>query len=187
MATDVMWFQGWSDLVRVLLVGSAAYATLVLVLRVSGKRTLAKLNAFDLVVTVALGSTLATIVLNSSVSWAEGAVALAMLALLQLLVALTTSRVPAVRQAVTSKPSYLLRDGVLREDAMRDQRVAEAEVRQALRSSGTGSLRDVAAVVLETDGTLSVITKSQLGDGWALGDVPEPVASPMAPGDAQGD
>jgi len=35
------------------------------VLRVSGKRTLAKLNAFDFVVTVALGSTLATILLNS--------------------------------------------------------------------------------------------------------------------------
>jgi hypothetical protein len=50
------------------------------VLRVSGKRTLAKLNVFDFVVTVALGSTLATILLNSTVSWAEGAVALAVLA-----------------------------------------------------------------------------------------------------------
>jgi len=64
------------------------------VLRVSGKRTLAKLNAFDFVVTVALGSTLATILLNSTVSWAEGAVALAVLAGLQFLVAVVASRVP---------------------------------------------------------------------------------------------
>lgn len=72
-----MWFDSRSDTLRVLLVGTAAYATLVVVLRVSGKRTLAKLNAFDFVVTVALGSTLATILLNSTVSWTEGAVALA--------------------------------------------------------------------------------------------------------------
>ena len=55
-----MWFDSWSDVVRVVSIGAAAYATLVAMLRISGKRTLAKLNAFDLIVTVALGSTLAT-------------------------------------------------------------------------------------------------------------------------------
>ena len=53
-----MLFQGWAGIGRTLLVGTLAYATLVLFLRISGKRTLSKLNAFDLVVTVALGSTL---------------------------------------------------------------------------------------------------------------------------------
>jgi uncharacterized membrane protein YcaP (DUF421 family) len=72
-----MWFDSWSDILRVVLAGSAAYAWLVALLRVSGKRTLAKLNAFDLVVTVAFGSTLATILLSSDVSWSEGAAALA--------------------------------------------------------------------------------------------------------------
>lgn len=70
-----MWFDSWGDLLRVLLVGAAAYARVVLVLRISGKRTVAKLNAFDLVVTVALGSTLATILLGADVSWSEGALA----------------------------------------------------------------------------------------------------------------
>ncbi|MDN6351638.1 MAG: hypothetical protein L0J69_08220 [Yaniella sp.] len=51
-----MWFESWSEIFRVVAVGAAAYVTLVIVLRVSGKRSLAKLNAFDLVVTVALGS-----------------------------------------------------------------------------------------------------------------------------------
>lgn len=54
-----MLFQGWPGLARTAVVGSMAYAGLVLFLRISGKRTLSKLNAFDLVVTVALGSTLA--------------------------------------------------------------------------------------------------------------------------------
>jgi uncharacterized membrane protein YcaP (DUF421 family) len=47
-----MWFDTWSDVWRTVAIGTAAYVTLVAVLRTSGKRTLAKLNAFDLVVTV---------------------------------------------------------------------------------------------------------------------------------------
>jgi len=44
-----VWFDSWSGVWRVFLVGAVAYVTLVVVLGVSGKRTLAKLNAFDLV------------------------------------------------------------------------------------------------------------------------------------------
>ena len=54
-------FKGWESLGRVLFVGILAYAGLLLFLRMSGKRTLSKMNAFDLVVTVSLGSTLSTI------------------------------------------------------------------------------------------------------------------------------
>ncbi len=68
-----MWFDSSADLGRILAVGATAYVTLVLVLRSSGKRTLAEPNAFDPVVTVALGSTLATIPASSDVSWSEGA------------------------------------------------------------------------------------------------------------------
>lgn len=71
-----MIFQNWGGIGRTLLVGVLAYVALILLLRLSGKRTLAKLNAFDLVVTVAIGSTLATILLSESVALAEGVVAL---------------------------------------------------------------------------------------------------------------
>ncbi|MBI9114172.1 DUF421 domain-containing protein [Sanguibacter suaedae] len=163
-----MWFDTWSDIVRVLAVGAAAYVTLVLVLRVSGKRTLAKLNAFDLVVTVALGSTLATILLSADVSWAEGAVALVLLAVLQIVVSWSSAHLPGGRSVVTARPTTVLRDGRILHDAMRDQRLTEADVRQAVRSSGNGGLDTIAAVVLESDGTLSVVPSSSLGDGSAL-------------------
>ncbi len=166
-----MWFDSWSDVVRVLLVGPASYLTVVLVLRASGKRTLSKLNAFDLVVTVALGSTLATIFLSKDVSWAEGAAALAVLALLQLLVATLSSRVPVARSVVTSGPALLLRDGRFLTEALRSARLTEAEVRQAVRGSGSGDLSTIAAVVLESDGSLSVIPAGQAGDRSALSDV----------------
>jgi hypothetical protein len=78
-----MWFDSWSDIARILAVGAAAYLALVVLLRISGKRTLARLNAFDWVVSVAFGSPLATILLSSDVSWSEGVVALILLAALQ--------------------------------------------------------------------------------------------------------
>jgi uncharacterized membrane protein YcaP (DUF421 family) len=163
-----MWFDSWSDVVRVLAVGAAAYATLVVLLRFSGKRTLAKLNAFDLVVSVAFGSTLATILLSSDVSWAEGATALALLAALQFVVAWTTTRLPGGRSVVTARPTLLLEDGRVIDEAMREQRLTLDELRQAVRASGSGDLSRVAAVVLESDGSLSVVPAEQAGNRSAL-------------------
>lgn len=166
-----MWFSTWSDLARILLVGAAAYVTLVVILRTSGKRTLAKLNAFDLVVTVALGSTLATIFLDTNVTWAQGAVALTALALLQFLVAALTTRFGG-RAAVTSNPTLLVQHGQILGSALRAQRVTEAEILQAVRSFGVGDIGMIAAAVLETDGTISVVTQQRAGSGSALCDVP---------------
>lgn len=163
-----MWFDGWSDVMRVVAVGAAAYVTLIVLLRLLGKRTLAKLNAFDLVVTVAFGSTLATVLLSADVSWAEGATALALLGVLQLAVSWTTVRFSRGRGVVTAAPTLVLRDGVVLEEVLRAQRLTRSEVRQAARASGSGGLETLAAIVLETDGTLSVITRDQLGSGSAL-------------------
>jgi uncharacterized membrane protein YcaP (DUF421 family) len=152
-----VWFDSWPDLGRILVVGPLAYVALVAVLRVSGARTLSKLNAFDLVVTVSLGSTLATVLLNADVSLAEGVLGLLVLVLLQYVVSRSSLRWRAVERAVKSEPVLLYRRGFLT-GPMQRARVTEDEVRQAARSSGHAGLGEVAAVVLETDGTLSVLT-----------------------------
>lgn len=167
-----VFYQGWAGVARVLIVGLLAYVYLIGLLRLTGKRTLAKLNAFDLVVTVALGSTLSSVLLDGAISWTEGMVALATLVVLQLLVALVTTRVPGARDVVTARPTLLLHDGELDEATARRARVTPAEVRQAVRSSGQGDLGGVAAVVLETDGTLSVVPRASAGDLGALVDCP---------------
>lgn len=163
-----MWLDSWADLLRIVLVGTAAYAALVLVLRVSGKRTLGQLNAFDFVVTVSLGSTLATILLSTDVSFMEGLLALALLAGLQFLVASVAARWPRVRGALTAQPVLLLVDGEVRHPALARNRLTESELRQAVRQQGIGDLSLVKAVVLETNGKLSVISTSQFGDGSAV-------------------
>jgi len=152
-----MFFDSWFGLLRVLVVGTIAYAALVLLLRVSGKRTLAKLNAFDLIVTVALGSTLATVLLSKSVALVEGLAAFSLLAGLQYLVAWLSVRSPRFSDLVKSEPTLLLHRGRFLEDAMRAQRVTRVEILAVLRSAGAAESGQIAAVVLETDGRLSVI------------------------------
>jgi len=154
---EAIFFNGWSVLGRTLLIGVLAYVSLVFMLRVSGKRTLAEMNAFDLVVTVAIGSTLATIVLSRSVALAEGLLALALLIGMQFAISWSSTRMPWLRRVVTGEPRLLLRDGTMLDEALRDARVTREEVRAAVRSAGIGALGDVAAVVLETDGSFSVV------------------------------
>ncbi len=149
--------QDGSVLFRTIVVGIASYVTLIAVLRVSGKRTLAKMNAFDFVVTIALGSTLATILLSPDVSLVQGAAALALLVALQWLVATLVIRFPFVEAAAKSRPRLMVARGEPLEDAMREERVARAEILQAARREGIADLGDVEAIVLETDGSFSVI------------------------------
>jgi uncharacterized membrane protein YcaP (DUF421 family) len=154
---DKMFFNEWMALARTVIVGVAAYAALVLLLRVSGKRTLSKMNAFDFVVTVALGSTLASVLLSKDVALAEGAIAFALLLFLQFAITWLSVRSRAVSRLVKSEPRLLFHQGRFLEKAMRDERVNEDEVRQAVRTQGHLSLEAVTAVVLETDGSISVM------------------------------
>ena len=164
-----MFFDGWSDLARTLVVGVLAYAALVLLLRVTGKRTLSKMNAFDFVVTVALGSTLATILLSRDVALAEGVLAFAVLILLQLLITWLSVRSEPVQRLVKAQPALLLYQGRFDHAAMRRERVTEEEILAALRAQGHGAVETVDAVVLETDGSFSVLR--QAGSGSALANV----------------
>jgi uncharacterized membrane protein YcaP (DUF421 family) len=157
-------------LLRVVLVGTLAYLILIAILRVSGKRTLAKMNAFDFVVTVALGSTLATVLLSKDVPLLEGVLACALLAALQFAIAWSTQRVPVVATAIKSEPRVLLRDGQMDAAALLDERVTCDEVKAAVRKSGAGDFTNIAAVILETDGSFSVITRDAAGDRSAFPD-----------------
>jgi uncharacterized membrane protein YcaP (DUF421 family) len=165
-------FDAWEQLPPVALSAVLTYLGVVALLRVSGKRTLAKLNAFDLVVTVAVGSTLASTALNPSISVAEGLVALGTLVGAQYVVAWTSGRSAGVRRLAKSSPTLLVDRGRLLDARLSEQRVTAGEVHQAIRSSGAGDIGDVAAVVLETDGSLSVIGTDRIGDGSALEDLP---------------
>lgn len=163
-----MFFDSWHGIVRVLVIGLCAYAAVIVILRITGKRTLAKMNAFDLVVTVALGSTLSSILLSKDVALVEGMTALALLAALQFAIAWTSVRSAVVRRLAKSDARRLLTDGRIDANALHDERVTRDELLAAIRSSGFGDPDLIAAVVLETDGSFSVIPKARAGSRSAL-------------------
>lgn len=162
MGGDIF-FRDWQQVARTLAVGVPAYAILVLLLRVSGKRTLTKLNAFDLVVTVALGSTLASILTSNTLSLAAGVTALALLVFAQAAIAWVSVRWRGFQKVIKAQPALLYYDGEFLEDRLRRERVTAVEIEAAARSEGHASLEAVHAVVLETDGSISVLPRSDRG------------------------
>lgn len=165
-----MLFDDWSHIARVAVCGVLSYAWLILVLRVSGKRSLSKLNVFDLVVSFALGSVLATTMLSNETTLADGALAFALLAVLQWAVGRATLRWGWAMRLFRSNPRLLLLRGELQRKAMAAERIDEADVCAAVRKAGGGRLDSLYAVVLETDGSFSVIDEDP-GDDHAMRDV----------------
>ena len=142
--------------------GTLGYFGLVFFMRVSGKRTLSKLNSFDFLITVAFGSTLATLLLVPEVSLAEGLAAFALLILLQFVVSWTSARMPFVKRIVTAEPALVFFEGAYLVDSMRRNRLVRAELLAAIRQSGFHDIRDVHAVVFETEGSFSVIPQKDV-------------------------
>jgi uncharacterized membrane protein YcaP (DUF421 family) len=156
-----MFFDSWADIGRILIVGTLAYIALIVLLRISGKRTLAKMNAFDLVVTVSLGSILVTILLSEDTALADGVTAFFTLIILQYLIAWLSVRSRTFESLIKSEPKMLFFEGRFLRGEMRGERVTEEEVVAAIRLQGFPRAEDVGAVILETDGTFAVLP---LGD-----------------------
>lgn len=164
-----MLFESWSQLLRIPLVGIPAYIALLAMLRISGNRTLSKFNAFDFVITVSYGSVLATAFLQEDVTLAQVVAALAAIILLQMLITWTASRWSVADLIFKQEPRMVFHRGQFLDHAMRSARVSRSEILMGMRSQGIESSDDVYAVVLEPDGTLSVVrntptTASTLGE-----------------------
>lgn len=156
-----MFFNDWQSLLRIFIVGTVAYVGLVLMLRVTGKRTLSKMNAFDLIITVAFGSTLATTILARDVPLMDGLAAFALLIALQFVITWSSSRWHWFQSVVKAEPRLLAFEGEPLEDAMRSERITPVELDAAIRSAGLPGVESAYAVVLETEGTLTVIPRHE--------------------------
>jgi uncharacterized membrane protein YcaP (DUF421 family) len=87
---------------------------------------------------------------------------------LQFAITWTSVRSRVISKLVKTQPILLLKDGVFQENAMKVVRVTQDEVRSAVRQQGLGGLEEVSAVIMETDGSLSVISKDKRGSSSAL-------------------
>ena len=145
-------------LARALLLSAIALTWVIFVVRVIGLRTFSKMTAFDFVATVATGSLLAGAC--QATTWPEFAQpTLAISALLgaQFVIAKLRQASDGFEEVVQNEPVILMRDGVIFDAALRDTRVARADLIAKLREANALRFLDVRAVVLETTGDISVL------------------------------
>lgn len=156
---DNIFFDSWLSIGRTFIITILAYLILIVILRVSGKRTLSKMNAFDFIITIALGSSLATVALNKNVPLADGALAFLLLVYLQYIITWLSVRIKKVKKIVSSQPTLLLYKGEIFSDVLKKERIKIEEIYVAARKKGITELKNIDIIVFETTGDITIIPK----------------------------
>lgn len=166
---DISYFwTGWEAILHTLLIGTVGYLTLVILLRGTGPRTMAKMTPLDFVIAVSLGSVFGRVVTAVDVGLTQAVVALILLVVIQWSLAALRSRWRFMRRLLDSPPVLLYYEGELQTKALRRHRLTDLDVHTAARQAGQGSLADVQAVILHADGTLGIIATDSMGDGSSV-------------------
>jgi len=171
---EPFFFDGWYDVRRTVTLSVMGFAALIIMLRVSGKRTLSKLNVFDFVFVVAVGSVFAASIVEKDVTLVEGLASLATLIVIQVVLAELAVRFELADRIINGRPTMLFTNGKFIHHALRRERITEEEVRGAIRDKGVARIEDVDAVVLENDGNLSVVWEAEGPGQSSLVDTKDP-------------
>ncbi|WKN30023.1 DUF421 domain-containing protein [Porifericola rhodea] len=156
---DLFW-DGSGPILRIIIVGSLTYFGIVLLLRSTGKRTLTNMSAFDFIVTLAIGSTFGRVLTAKDVTISEGLTAFLLLIMLQYLVTSLGTRFKLFSKLVSSSPTLLYYQGEYLKKNMKKERVSEKDLLSAVRRSQLNSLDEVEAIIMESEGSVSVIKKT---------------------------
>jgi uncharacterized membrane protein YcaP (DUF421 family) len=149
--------------VEIVLRAAAVYVMLWLLLRAMGKRELAEVTAFELVILVVVGDIIQQGVTQEDMSVTGATLAVSTMGLLAVASSALGRRFPRAERAMEGKPSLVVHHGVVDEEVLAVQRITRGELEEAARKRGIGDLGSVAWGIVETDGTFSFIEES--GDG----------------------
>jgi uncharacterized membrane protein YcaP (DUF421 family) len=151
---------------------AAVYIVLMLLIRMSGKRTMGQFTPFDMLLIVLLGNAVQNSLLGKDTSLAGGLLLAAVLVGLNWCVAFVTSRSQRAERLVEGVPVVLARDGQLFRSVLRREMVSEDDFDEALRQNGEMTLTDVRIALLETNGMISVVRRDSDG-GQPTSNVPD--------------
>ena len=160
------WFGASWETVAYVVTGTVVmYLSTLIAARIAGRRTLAQLSAFDTIITIAIGSLLASTSVSRDPSYMQGLCVLVTLLALQLLVAAARRRFAVVRRLVEFDPEVVLRDGqVSLHTNPFGAQLTRGELESALRQHGVFDLSEARIVVLEPSGKLSVAVQGGTSD-----------------------
>ncbi|MGZ4603526.1 MAG: DUF421 domain-containing protein [Kineosporiaceae bacterium] len=131
-----------------------------LVTRGVGKRELAQLSAFELVLLVSMGDLVQQGVTQEDYSITGAVLAIGTFALLSVSLSYASWRFPGSRRVLEGRPTVVVRDGEPQEEVLRYERLPVTELMEAARKQGIRDLAEVDLAVLENDGTLSFFRRS---------------------------
>jgi uncharacterized membrane protein YcaP (DUF421 family) len=132
------------------------YLFVVFLIRLAGKRTVATMNNFDWLLTVAMGAMMGTTILSPDLPLVAGLAAIGVLVGMQVGLTWLTTHSEVVAKAVRSTPRVLVEAGRVREDAARRERVRRDELRAEVRKAAGIPLEEVDWATLEEDGQVSL-------------------------------
>lgn len=161
------WVGSWNDLADAALAAILFYVLIVVLVRVSGKRTTAELNSFDWIINVTVGSLAASGILLDSVPTLRATVAIVVIVALQYLLTTLTRRNETASAIIKDCPTVLLHKGKFLAEPMQHTRVSKEEILNAMRKDGFVHLEEAAWVILETDGSLNVVPNKGQSVGQA--------------------
>ncbi|MBH0086705.1 DUF421 domain-containing protein [Psychrobacter sp. SCQQ22] len=161
---EMFFFDNIDKLGRIVLTTVMIYVFIVLITKISGKRSTSQLNNFDWVVTVMIGSLGASTILLKDIPFVEGASSILVLYVLQFLVTKYASISTPFSSFILSEPRIVFYQGQFLPDAMRDERLTRQEIECAMRSEGMNSFDDIEAIVFESDAQLTIIPKPSTTD-----------------------
>ena len=135
------------------------YVVLVVGLRLLGKRELGQMSVYDLVLIVILGNAVQNAMINNDNTLGGGVVAAFVLLLANRLLNVLMVRSPKVERALVGEPVLIASNGRVLEGPMKEQGITLDQLDAALREHGYESLNGIHAVILEVDGTMSVVPR----------------------------
>jgi uncharacterized membrane protein YcaP (DUF421 family) len=148
----------WDKAIRTLVV----YVAILFLLRFTGKRTLAQLNSFDLVVLLLLSNVVQNAIIGNETSLPGGVLGAVILLTANYVLVRQTFRHPWLNRLLQGTPTPLYEDGHVRERNLRHELITRQELVAALRRQGM-DLEDVKRVDLEPEGTLNATPKPKPG------------------------
>jgi uncharacterized membrane protein YcaP (DUF421 family) len=137
------------------------YIFILFILRMTGKRQIADLQPFDLIITMAIADLASTAIADTDIPLLYSVVPILGLYLVQQAVAFLSLRSRKFRTFVCGSPLLLVREGVLQEGIMKEANYTVADLSDHLRSQEVFDMRSVQYAILETNGALSVLQKQK--------------------------
>ena len=157
-----MQMEIWSDmfvlglpLVEKVLRPIFVYGFLILGLRLAGKRELAQLNPFDLVVLLTLSNTVQNAIIGNDNSVIGGLIGASTLLLVNYILVRFLSRHPAIERLIEGEPDVLIENGVITPECLQREAISVMELEAAAHKQGFGSLEDVDRAVLDPSGSIA--------------------------------